>query len=251
MPERLIRSPENSDQGLSVKLLFSLLFSAAFCGAQAQSCFLRVNPDLPVRGFEEELAVFLSLKFTVNGISFGTTTSGEKQIPVLQNGFDTIRYSYFWRGKRIEASSLCKFRSNEHYVLSPCTCCGIFLIVPETKAERGFVQFVNESRSLYWGSASELDYDSIPAMEKTPFLFSSISMNCGFRPSQIVILEPAYFDPKYTYEKLSVLPEEAQNKLEAEQRTFIRYAIDFLFLHGEKLVLSISEDASEFVLKLE
>lgn len=232
-----------------MKLLFSVLFASLLLNSYAQTCSIKVEPDVSVQSFEEEMAVFFSLKFTINGVSFGTTSSRENLIRLNPNGFDTIRYVYFWQGKRIETFSLCKFRPNEHYTISPCTCCGIFLMLPGKKAERGFVQFVNESETPYLGSVSELGYDSIPAKDQTPFLFSAISMNCGFRPSQIAVFEQSYADTKYDYEQLSKLDDAVQSELEAEQRKLIRYEVDFLFLHGEKLILSISKDGSGFTLK--
>lgn len=200
--------------------------------------------------FEEEMAVFFSLEFSFNGVPLKTTSETQKIIPIHPNGFDTIRYSYTWNGKRIEAFSLCKFRKNEQYTISPCVCCGIFLMRPEKNPERGYVQFVNNSQTTYFGSASEIDTDSIPPNSNTPFQFASISMNCGFRPSQIAVFEPGYFDLKYTYENTSKLPDDEQTRLEAEQEKYIRYNTDFLFLHGERLILTIDKNA-RFTLKQE
>lgn len=235
-----------------MKLLFLILCSLAFSFGYAQTCSIRCKaPHMQEFGnFEEEMSVFYSIEFSLNGVPVKTTDKDEKTIPVNQNGFDTIRYSYLWRGEKIEAVSLCKFRLNERYVISPCTCCGIFLITPEKKPERGFVQFINKSKSTYLGSASEIETDSIPPNSKTPFQFSSISMNCGFRPSQIAVFEPGYFDPKYDYEITSKLPDDKKDELESEQNKFIKYNMDFLFLHGERLILTIDK-ASKFSLSLE
>ena len=235
-----------------MKLLFLLFCSLFFSCGYAQTCSIRCNVS---RFFEtgyqkEEIAVFYSIEFSLNGIPLKTTDKEEKTIPVNQNGFDTIRYSYWWEGEKIEASSLCKFRANERYLLSPCTCCGIFLIIPETEPERGFVQFVNESKNTYLGSASEIETDTILPNSKTPFQFSSISMNCGFRPSEITVFEPEYFNPKYAYEITSKLSDKKREKLESKQNKFIKYDIDFLFLHGERLILTIDK-TSKFSLRLE
>jgi hypothetical protein len=235
-----------------MKRLLLLVCSLAFSYGYTQTCSIRCKAShiQEFGNFEEEMAVFYSIEFSLNGVLIKTTEKDEKTIPVNQNGFDTIRYSYIWNGEKIDAFSLCKFRANEHYTISPCTCCGIFLITPEKKPERGFVQFINESNSTYLGSASEIETDSIPPNSKTPFQFASISMNCGFRPSQIAVFEPGYFDPKYDYQITSKLPDDKKAELEAEQNKFIQYTMDFLFLHGERLILTIDK-ASQFTLKLE
>lgn len=228
---------------------FTLLFFVSLSGI-AQTCAVKVgNTDFLESNFEAELKAFLSLEFSINGIPLKTTDSIEKIIPLNRNGFDSIRYSYSWNNQRVEAFSLCKFRANETYTISPCTCCGIFLMTPKSAAERGFVKFVNRSKQLYLGSASEFDFDSIPPKSGTDFLFSAISMNCGFRPSQITVVDPEYLHTPLDDENPSKLL--GPKELNAKRMVLARGDVWFLFLHGEKLVVTIDKRASQFKLELE
>lgn len=234
---------------MKILITTSFLFFILSFG-HSQTCTIKTSkPDFSEGNFEEEINTFLSLEFSINGIPLKATDSIEKIIPLNRNGFDSIRYSYTWHNQRVEKFSLCKFKPDETYQISPCTCCGIFLIVPKSKAERGFVKFVNRSKQLYLGSASEFDFDSIPPKSSTDFLFSAISMNCGFRPSQITIAVPEYLHDQFedeNYPKLS-----GAKELKVKRMMMIRGDVSFLFLHGEKLVVTIGRNASEFKLEFE
>ncbi|WP_300666765.1 hypothetical protein [Fluviicola sp.] len=229
--------------------VFTTLFFAS-CFGYAQTCVVKIgNTDFLDSNFREELNTFLSLEFSINGIPVKPKDSIEKIIPVNRNGFDSIRYSYTWNNQRIEKFSLCKFKPNETYTISPCTCCGIFLMTPKSNAERGFVKFVNRSKKLYLGSASEFDFDSIPPKSSTGFLFSAISMNCGFRPSQITVVDPEYLDSPLGDEKPSKLLD--AKELNVKRMELARCDVSFLFLHGEKLVVTFGKNGSQFKLELE
>ncbi|MNU99110.1 hypothetical protein D3C71_892340 [compost metagenome] len=235
-----------------MKALLTIILSFVLSFGHAQTCTIQTESSNSFeKSFEEEIHTFLSLEFSINGVSFKTSEGRKKTIPVNRNGFDTLRYSYIWKDQKFEEYSLCKFRPNEQYTISPCTCCGIFLLTPKRKAERGFVKFINHSANLYLGSVSELDYDSIPANSHTEFIFSAISMNCGFRPSQIAVFAPEYANPEYQYKNLSRLSEPEKQALKAQQQKLVKYDIPFLFIHGEKLILTIEEGASQFKLELE
>lgn len=225
---------------MKILFAFTFLFFSTCCG-YAQTCVLRIDSaDFLESNLQEEINTFLSLEFSINGIPLKATDSIEKIIPLNRNGFDSIRYSYTWNNQQVEKFSLCKFKPDETYKISPCTCCGIFLIVPKSKAERGFVKFVNRSKQLYLGSASEFDFDSIPPKSGTDFLFSAISMNCGFRPSQITVAVPEYLHSQLSGAKeLKV------------KRMMMRGDVPFLFLHGERLIVTIPKNATQFNLKLE
>ncbi len=234
---------------MKIGFAFTFSFFISFCG-NAQTCAVKVrNTDFPESNFEQERNTFLSLEFSINGVRLKTTDSIEKIIPLNRNGFDSIRYSYTWNNQKVEAFSLCKFKANETYTISPCTCCGIFLITPESSAERGFVKFVNKSKQWYLGSASEFDFDSIPPKSSTDFLFSAISMNCGFRPSQITVVDPEYLHSELEDENPSKLLDEKE--LNVKRMVLARGDAWFLFLHGEKLVVTVNKKASEFKLELE
>lgn len=230
-------------------LTFTFLFFILSFG-QAQTCTVKTgNSAFLKQNFEDEINTFLSLEFSINGIRLKTTDSIEKIIPLNLKGFDTLKYSFIWNNQKVEKTSLCKFKPNETYTISPCTCCGIFLMTPESGAERGFVKFVNRSKQLYLGSASELDFDSIPPKSSTDFLFSAISMNCGFRPSQITVVDPEYLDSQLDVENPPKLLDTKQ--LNVKRMELARCDVSFLFLHGEKLVVTFGEKASQFKLELE
>ncbi|MNJ82723.1 hypothetical protein D3C87_01270 [compost metagenome] len=230
-------------------LTFTFLFFILSLG-YAQTCKVKTgNSDFLKQNFEDEINTFLSLEFSINGVHLKTTDSTQKVIPLNLNGFDTLKYSFMWNNQRIEEISLCKFKPNETYTISPCTCCGIFLMTPKSRAERGFVKFVNRSKQLYLGSASELDFDSIPPKSSTDFLFSAISMNCGFRPSQITVVDPEYLNYQLEDENRSKLLD--AKELKAKRMELVRCDISFLFLHGEKLLVTIGRNAYQVKLELE
>jgi hypothetical protein len=230
----------------------ALFFVLATAKGIAQSCTIYPNPDIGFmeNNFEEELKTYHSLVFKINGVSLNTTNDDSIEVPVNKTGFDTVSYIYQYRGQEQKDTFLCKFRAEETYIVSPCTCCGIFLMRPNKNARRGSVKFQNHSSKAYIGIASEMDYDTIPPNASTDNIHSYISMNCGFRPSRIAVAEMAYTDEKYQYLNW---PEEqgALDLLMKEQAAFVLYETQYLFLHEEKLLVTIHEDSKWIELNIE
>ena len=229
----------------------TLFFVLATAKGITQSCTIYPNPNIGFmkNNFEEELKTYHSLVFKVNGVSLKTAALSTVEVPVNEVGFDTVSYTYQYRGQEQKDTFLCKFRAEETYIVSPCTCCGIFLMRPNKNARRGSVKFQNYSSKAYIGIASEMDYDTIPANASTDDLHSYISMNCGFRPSSITIAEMAYVDEKYQYQNWPD-DDEALDKLLEEKASFVVYDVRFLFLHEEKLVVTIHKDIKDIQLQL-
>src|SRR5690606_19539809 len=149
-------------------LLCLLTLSAGY----TQTCSIRSKASVLFSisdNFEQEKAVYYSIEFSFNGVPVKTSSEDTTTIPVNPNGLDTIQYSYLWEGERIEEIGLCKFGANEPCVVSPCVCCGIFLVVPEKHPERGFVQFVNKCKTPYEVSTSEIESDRLEGNSKAPF----------------------------------------------------------------------------------
>lgn len=209
-------------------LLFS--FTTLFT-ADAQTCKVKGCTKLAYfeRSYKEDIEAYKSLVFIINGKNISVLDTAEIEIPLNKEGFDTIQYSYIdQQQKTVYETSLCKLKDKETYMISPCTCCGIFLIVPSSKAERGFVKFVNKSNKELYGMASEFDYDTIPKKSSTGFISADISMNCGFRPSDILV--------------------QTEPRVDSEPSI---YKVSYLFLHAEKLVLTIEKNGTDIHLELQ
>lgn len=194
---------------------------------------------------------FLSLEFEINNSKIKTIDSNSISVSVNKREFDTIRYSYRNdKGFTIRDTFICKLKANEVYTISPCTCCGIFMITPSKNAKRGFVKFYNKSSREYIAMTPEFDYDTIPKTSNTDFIPSSISMNCGFRPNRIFIANFDYLDEKYQYENWSTKSPEEKRALELEQESHISFGFKYLFLHEEKLIVSINKEGNKFGVEL-
>lgn len=79
---------------------------------------------------------------------------------------------------------------------------------------------------------------------------SSISMNCGFRPNNIFVADFDYLDKKFDYDNLKSKPVDEQNLLKKEQRSHVLFSFNYLFLHAEKLTVTIDKTGSIFNLTL-
>lgn len=169
-------------------------------------------------------------------------TANSIEIQINKTGFDTLHYSYVDQNdKTVHETALCKLRKGKTYTVSPCTCCGIFLITPSENAKRGFVKFKNESKKEYIAVASEIQADTLFKKSETDYVFSSISMNCGFRPNRIFIAKFDYFDKKYQYENWKMQSAEGRKLLETEQENHVVYSFNFLFLHQESILVTIGK----------
>jgi hypothetical protein len=124
-------------------------------------------------------------------------------------------------------------------------------MTPEKNAKRGFVKFVNQSPKEYLAMVSEFDYETINKNSNTEFIFSSISMNCGFRPNRIFIADSNYLNSKYLYDNWSTKSNEGKRDLEKEQENYIVDSFDFLFLHGERLIVTIDSSGNSFSVDIE
>lgn len=217
---------------------------------KAQTCTFKISDR--VENFGEEIDNFFMIKFDINGTNVLTTDTTTTKININKAGFDTIHYSYInHKDENVTETALCKFRNGETYTVSPCTCCGIFLITPEKNGKRGFVKFKNESKNEYIGTASEIRADTLFKKSETEYVFSSISMNCGFRPNRILIAEFDYYNKKYGYENWQTQSVERKIELEQEQEGYVAYSFNYLFLHEEKIIVTICKKKSEFQLQIE
>ncbi len=75
------------------------------------------------------------------------------------------------------------------------------------------------------------------------------SVRCAFRFKKQV-LEPDYLNPKFDYENWQYKSEQEQELLDKEQKDLIRFSFNYLFLHGEKLVVTIDENGRDFRVEL-
>ncbi|MEY4894662.1 MAG: hypothetical protein RL751_1482, partial [Bacteroidota bacterium] len=111
-------------------LTFLLIVAAFLNEATAQTCTVKIDNDLAqmqqhARG---HLEVFMSIAFEVNHVKIKATDKQQVRIPVHQTGFDTVDYTYTYNGDVHHEQFICKLRAKEKYTISPCTCCGIFLM---------------------------------------------------------------------------------------------------------------------------
>ena len=239
---------------MNLRILFFLLTLSTFKLSLAQTCSISINSadEFLQRNFKQEMSMFFSLEFEINGTRLKSTDTLSAIIDIKKTGFDFISYTYVeMNGKMIHDSFICKLKPGETYSISPCTCCGIFLMTPSKNAKRGFVKFNNNSLKEFTSVVSEFDYDTIPKNSSTAFTHSSISMNCGFRPNKIFIADIDYLNEKFSYINWSAKTQEEKETLLLEQDSLIIYSFNFLFLHEEKLIITINEFADEFKVFLE
>ncbi len=240
---------------MRVKLLFfCLLVLFSFEKLISQRCEIKNLKSFEFAKHDDfsESKIFFSLKFKINGIDFSTIDTNRIRVPINNKTFDSISYSFVNdKNELVRGDFLCKFKADEKYTISPCTCCGIFLVLPSKNANRGYVKFKNNSSSEFIGMVSEIDYEEVLPKKTTDYIFSSISMNCGFRPSYISLALPSYLNKKYQFENWSTKTTKEIRVLHEEQNQDIVYRINYLFLHKEKLTISIDEDGSDFELILD
>lgn len=234
------------------RYIYILSFFAISIHSLAQSCSFKISDRIDFyKNNYPETELFFKLQFVINGVKVTTNDTNTINIPINLLGFDSIFYSYKNnKDQIITESALCKLKAKETYSISPCTCCGIFLITPSKNAKRGFVQFINKSNNEYIAIPSEFDHDTLSEKSNTGFIYSSISMNCGFRPNRIFIANQQYFDKKYQYDNWSTKSVEIKKELEIEQETHVVYSFNYLFLHEEKLTVTIDNSGTAFKIDL-
>ena len=234
--------------------LIGLLLSASAFTSYAGDGFSLIKIDKNAEGFfgndRHELNVFLSLEFEVNHQKIKATDSKTLKVRPHKEGFDTVLFSFFYRDSIHRGVFICKLKGHETYTISPCTCCGLFAIAPSKNAMRGDIKFVNNSRRNFIAETGD-EFVTLEPNKETGFIHSSISMNCGFRPTKLFIADLGYVDPKFLFENLETKSEAEQDHLEKEQDGLILFSFNFLFLHQEKLVVTINDSANQFNLELE
>jgi hypothetical protein len=236
----------------SLKIILLLCLVAFFNEVAAQKCIVKINDDVPLmqKHSSRDLEVFLSIEFEVNHVKIKATDKKQVRIPVQKTGFDTVNYTFTYNGGVHNEQFICKLRTKEKYTISPCTCCGIFLMTPAQNAQRGSVKYVNASKHEFISETGDQAIHALPKNSSTDYIHSFISMNCGFRPNQIFIAEPDYLNPKFNYENWQSKTEQEQELLDKEQNDLIRFSFNYLFLHGEKLVVTIHESGRDFRVEL-
>ena len=236
-----------------IKLLILSIFILFFAKIHAGTCTVRISDRIEFfkKNFNEEMNYFLSLEFQINNSKINTIDSDSITVLTYTKDFDTVKYTYKNRdGETISDTFICKLKSDEIYTISPCICCGIFLMTPSKNAKRGYVKFINSSKQGFLARTSEFDFDTIPKFSKTDFIPSLISMNCGFRPNRIFIANFGYQNDKYQYKNWSTKSPEGKKALELEQESHITFSFNYLFLHEEKLIVKINKDANDFIIEL-
>lgn len=236
---------------LITMLFFSLLISVNKVFSQKCSVQISDNIEFFKRSHAEEMDVFMSLEFKINAQTIKATDTTPFSLPISPSGFDTVNYSFIANGVRQYDWFICKFRPKETYIISPCTCCGIFLMTPTKDAERGFVKYINRSDKTFVSESGESQIDTLHSRQETEFIFSSISMNCGFRPNTIFVAELDYLDQRFDYDHWKTKSAAEQDLLQKEQQGFIRFSCNYLFLHGERLVVTVNQTGNAFRLELE
>ena len=237
---------------MSKLLTLLLCLTALFNEVAAQKSIVKINNDVPLmqKNSSRELEVFLSIEFEVNHVKIKATDKQQVRIPVQKSGFDTVNYTFTYNGKVHNEQFICKLRAKEKYTISPCTCCGIFLMTPDQNAQRGSVKYINASKHEFISETGDQEIHALTKNSSTDYIHSFISMNCGFRPNQIFIAEPDYLNPKFDYENWESKTEQEQELLDKEQNDLIRFSFNYLFLHGEKLVVTIDESGRDFRVEL-
>lgn len=246
-------SPKTLANKMITKLQIILLISAFANSVLAQNCTIGIRDDFDFlkKNFNEELEVFLSLEFEINKVQLKANDSTAIVVSPNKVGFDTINYSFMYRDSMYSDQFICKLRAGETYTISPCTCCGIFLMTPSQNAERGFVKYVNNSNRTFMAETGELEIDTLYKRKETDFIHSSISMNCGFRPNNIFVADFDYLDKKFDYENWKNKTVIEQNLLKKEQQSHILFSFNYLFLHAEKLTVTINKTGEIYNLTLE
>lgn len=238
---------------LKNKLLILIILLSCLSKLYAGTCTIKISDrvDFFKKNFPQEMNYFLSLEFEINDSKIKTINSDSIHVKINDIEFDTIKYFYKnHQDKIIRETFICKLKPGETYSISPCTCCGIFLMTPSKNPKRGFVKFKNNSQQEFLSVSSEFDYDTIPKLSNTNFIPSMISMNCGFRPNRIFIANFNYQNEKYQYENWSTKSTEEKKALELEQESHIIFNFNYLFLHEEKLVVKINGEANKFKVEL-
>ena len=227
---------------------FILCLVALFNELAAQKCVIKINDNVPLmqKHSARDIEVFLSIEFEVNHVKIKATDKLQVRIPVQKTGFDTVNYTFTYNGKVCNEQFICKLRAKEKYTISPCTCCGIFLMTPAQNAQRGSVKYINASKHELISETADQDIHFLAKNSSTDYIHSFISMNCGFRPNQMFIAEPDYLNPKFDYENWQYKSVQEQALLDKEQKELIRFSFNYLFLHGEKLVVTIDEAGRDF-----
>ncbi len=235
------------------KLLILITLLSCLSKIHAETCTIKISDsvDFLKKNYPQEMNYFLSLEFEINDSKIKTINSDSINVTINNVGFDTIKYFYKnSQDEVIRETFICKLRPGETYTISPCTCCGIFLMTPLKNAKRGFVKFENSSQKKYIAVLSEFDYDTIPKLSKTNFIPSLISMNCGFRPNEIFIATFDYQNEKYQYEKWSTKSTQGKKALKLEQESHIIFKFNYLFLHEEKLIVKIDNESNKIKVEL-
>jgi hypothetical protein len=238
---------------LRIKITLLCFVGALFSGVFAQKCTVKISDEIASwqKHSPKKIEAFLTLAFEFNHVNINATDRKNVHIPILDKGFDTVVYSYMYKGVIYRKQFICKLRAKETYTISPCECCGVFLMVPEQNARRGSVKYMNHSTQTFISESGEFELDTLYKNSDTDFIQSSISMNCGFRPNQLFVADLDYLNPKYQYDQLKLKSESEQELLDKEQLSLIRFSFNFLFLHEEKLLVSIDETGLIFTVELE
>ena len=193
---------------------------------------------------------FKTLVFDINGVIVKATDTIPTICQINNVGFDSISYSYLNRkNKKVNGNFICKFKKDTNYSIKPCDCSGGFMI-SANNARRGYVQINNKSNQEIIANITEIDNDTISKKTLTDFKHSSISMNCGFRPSRLLIAKKEYNDEKFKFDNWSSKNINERNELDTERETLILYEQMYLFLHNEKLRITIESDLNEIKLEL-
>jgi hypothetical protein len=236
----------------SLKFILFLKLLTNFNVIYSQNCSVKIIDESQYfsEGFEVDLKVFFSLKFRINNVELSAINKDSIFIKPNLEGFDTISYSYEYDGNNFEDVFLCKLRPNEKYNISMCTCCGLFLMTPESEAERGGVKYINNSNKEFLAFTSEFDYDTLLRKDSTDYIPSLISVNCNFRPNTIFISDPKYYNSKFDYSNLNKKSTQEKELLIKQQNNYILYSFNYLFLHKEKLNVTIDKSGKKFSLSL-
>jgi hypothetical protein len=124
-------------------------------------------------------------------------------------------------------------------------------MTPSQNAERGYIKYVNKSKREFITESGELELDTLYKKKESDFIFSAISMNCGFRPNKIFVTELDYLNEKFEYENWKNKPVSEQKLLKLEQQSHILFSFNYLFLHKERLIFIIDKTATKYELEIE
>ncbi len=231
-------------------LFLFLVFSSS---VQAATCTVKISDriDFFKTNYSVEISSFLSMDFELNQTCISSLDTNYFTVHINNIGFDTLIYSFLdQKGLTVCDTSICKLKADEAYTISPCTCCGIFLMISTQNAARGSVKFINDSTDEFIAMVGSFDYDTIPKLARTDFIPSEISMNCGYRPNRIFISSHDYTDERYQYENFKDKSLYEKKSLREEQQTHVVYEFNYLFLHEEKLIVRIDKERNIFDVEL-